>query len=78
MLKVLRKDIRAELDVRSEKVGYKIREAQLGKIPYMLILGDKEQNENVVAVRDRKNGETKAMSMEAFLALIEEEILHKR
>ena len=79
VMKVLRnEDIRVELDDRSEKVGYKIREAQLGKIPYMLILGDKEQNENVVAVRDRKNGETKIMSIEEFLSLIAEEILHKR
>lgn len=79
VLKVLRnEDIRAELDDRSEKVGYKIREAQLGKIPYMLILGDQEQNENVVAVRDRKNGETKTMNIETFLALIAEEILYKR
>ena len=44
----------------------------------MLILGDKEQNENVVAVRDRKKGETKTMSIEEFRALITEEILHKR
>ncbi|WP_371363869.1 Threonine--tRNA ligase [Sporomusa rhizae] len=79
VLKTLRKsDIRVELDDRSEKIGYKIREAQLGKVPYMLILGDKEQNENVVAVRDRKNGETKTMSMEAFLALIDDEIVNKK
>lgn len=79
VLKILRnEDIRVEIDDRSEKIGYKIREAQLGKVPYMLILGDKEQNENVVAVRNRKNGETIVMSIEEFRSLISGEIFYKR
>lgn len=64
---------RCEVDDRSEKLGYKIREAQLQKIPYMLVLGDKEQEENVVAVRNRKDGETETMSLDAFIAKIREE-----
>ena len=79
VLKRLRnEDIRVELDDRNEKIGYKIREAQLGKVPYMLILGDKEQQENLVAVRNRKNGETAVMILEEFQTLLSEEILHKR
>ncbi|MCI5615435.1 MAG: threonine--tRNA ligase, partial [Clostridia bacterium] len=50
--------IRCELDARSEKIGKKIRDAQMEKVPYMLVLGDKEAEENVVAVRSRKTGET--------------------
>lgn len=55
--------IRAEVDVRNEKIGYKIREAQLEKIPYMFIVGDKEKEENTVSVRSRKEGDLGAMSL---------------
>lgn len=68
------KGIRVETDLRNEKIGYKIREAQLQKIPYMLVLGDKEMNENKVAVRSRKDGDLGAMSREEFIAKITEEI----
>ena len=64
-------DIRVELDEREEKIGYKIREAQLQKIPYMLIVGDKEVEANAVGVRSRKDG---AMRVEDFINKIEEEI----
>ena len=67
-------DIRVELDEREEKIGYKIREAQLQKIPYMLIIGDKEVQVNAVGVRSRKDGDIGAMSVEDFINKIEEEI----
>ena len=67
-------DIRVELDEREEKIGYKIREAQLQKIPYMLIVGDKEVEANAVGVRSRKDGDIGAMRVEDFINKIEEEI----
>ncbi|MGN1270879.1 MAG: threonine--tRNA ligase [Clostridia bacterium] len=67
-------NLRVELDEREEKIGYKIREAQLQKIPYMLIIGDKEIEENAVGVRSRKDGDIGAMSVEDFINKIEEEI----
>ncbi len=69
--------IRVELDNRNEKIGYKIREAQLEKVPYMLIVGEKEQAENAVAVRSRKEGDKGAMKLDAFLADIQVEIATK-
>ena len=66
--------IRAEADVRNEKLGYKIREAQLEKIPYMFIVGDKEMEENKVSVRSRKQGDLGVMSIEDITkALVEED-----
>ncbi|MBQ5760976.1 MAG: threonine--tRNA ligase, partial [Clostridia bacterium] len=65
---------RVENDTRSEKIGYKIREAQLEKVPYMLVLGDKEAEAGQVAVRARKTGETTVMAFEEFLAMLEEEV----
>lgn len=70
----MKEGIRAELDDREEKIGYKIREAQLQKIPYMLIVGDKEVEANAVGVRSRKDGDIGAMSVEDFINKIEEEI----
>jgi threonyl-tRNA synthetase len=67
-------DIRVELDVRNEKIGYKIREAQLQKVPYMLVIGDKEANEEKVAVRDRKQGDLGVMGLNDFISKIKEEI----
>lgn len=67
-------NLRVELDEREEKIGYKIREAQLQKIPYMLIVGDKEVEANSVGVRSRKDGDIGAMSVEDFINKIEEEI----
>ena len=66
--------IRVELDDRNEKIGYKIREAQLQKIPYMLVLGDKERESNSVGVRSRKDGDIGAMDLDEFIAKIVEEI----
>ena len=69
--------IRVEVDKRSEKIGYKIREGQLQKIPYLLVLGDKEVEAATVAVRHRKEGDLGAMGMEAFVAMIKTEIKDK-
>ena len=66
--------IRVELDDREEKIGYKIREAQLQKIPYMLIIGDKEIEANAVGVRSRKDGDVGQMTVRAFIEKIEEEV----
>ncbi|KGN03542.1 threonyl-tRNA synthetase [Clostridium novyi A str. 4570] len=69
--------IRVELDLRNEKIGYKIREAQLQKIPYMLVLGDKEMNEKTIAVRARKQGDLGAMNLTDFVAMVRKEIEEK-
>ncbi len=66
--------IRVEADYRSEKMGYKIREAQLKKIPYMLVVGDKEMEDGTVAVRARKEEKGGTMTVDAFLAAIRAEI----
>ncbi|NCC70693.1 threonine--tRNA ligase, partial [bacterium] len=69
--------IRVELDDRNEKIGYKIREAQLEKAPYMLVLGDKEEETGKMAVRNRKDGKTEELSYDAFLVLLKKEITEK-
>ena len=69
--------LRAETDFRSEKIGYKIREAQLQKIPYMLVLGDKELEDNSVTVRKRTEGDLGPMRLDDFIAKTEEEIKNK-
>ncbi len=66
--------IRVELDDRAEKIGYKIREAQLQKVPYMLVVGDKEKEANAVGVRSRKDGDIGAQNLKEFIAKIKEEI----
>ena len=66
--------IRAEMDTRSEKIGYKIREAQGQKIPYMLIAGAKEEEAGLVSVRSRFAGDEGQRSLEQFIADIKEEI----
>jgi threonyl-tRNA synthetase len=66
--------IRSEVDVRNEKIGYKIREAQLEKIPYMVIIGDKEAEGGVVAVRSRSEGDIGTMTSDEFLAKLKAEI----
>ena len=66
--------LRVEVDSRSEKIGYKIREAQLEKVPYMFIVGDKDIEANTVSVRHRKEGDLGAMKLEEFIAMAKEEI----
>ena len=68
------KNVRVEVDDRAEKIGYKIREAQLQKVPYMLVVGDKEEAENKVGVRDRKQGDLGAIDVNEFVLKIDEEI----
>ncbi len=68
------KGLRVELDDRQEKIGYKIREAQLQKVPYMLILGEKEVEANAVGVRARREGDIGAMKIEEFISKIENEV----
>ncbi|MGM9648770.1 MAG: threonine--tRNA ligase [Butyricicoccaceae bacterium] len=67
---------RVSMDDRNEKIGYKIREAQMEKIPYMLILGDKEQEAGTVAVRNRK-GKQEVMPLADFIAKLSDEVLSK-
>jgi threonyl-tRNA synthetase len=69
--------IRSELDGQDEKIGYKIRSAQMQKIPYMLIVGAKEEEEGLVAVRSRENGDEGQKTLEAFISHISEEIRTK-
>ncbi len=70
-------NFRVETDYRSEKIGYKIREAQLQKIPYMLIVGDKEVENGDVAVRARKEGDLGSLSTVDFISKLEKEIREK-
>ena len=69
--------IRAQLDGRNEKIGYKIREGEMQKIPYMLIIGDKEIEQDAVSVRRRREGDIGAMTLAEFISLIREEIKGK-
>ena len=66
--------IRTELDKRAEKIGYKIREAQTAKIPYMLVVGQKEEEEGAVSVRSREAGDQGAKALDAFIADVKKEI----
>ena len=65
--------VRVETDLRNEKIGYKIREAQLEKVPYMLIVGDKEREEGTVSVRMREKGDVGAMAVEEFAVRVKKE-----
>ena len=69
--------LRVGCDLRNEKIGFKIREAQMEKVPYMLVLGDKEVEDGVLAVRSRKEGDLGVMPMQYFLAKITEEVRTK-
>jgi threonyl-tRNA synthetase len=69
--------LRAEVDERQEKIGYKIREAQLQKVPYMLVVGDRESAEGTVSVRERSGGDRGASAIDAFIAATREEIANK-
>ncbi|MDD2511253.1 MAG: threonine--tRNA ligase [Syntrophomonas sp.] len=69
--------IRVEADFRSEKIGYKIREGQLQKIPYLLVLGDREAEEGTVSVRHRKEGDLGAKALQEFKQTIKKEIMDK-
>ncbi|MBQ2084981.1 MAG: threonine--tRNA ligase, partial [Oscillospiraceae bacterium] len=64
----------AEADFRNEKMGYKIREAQLQKIPYMLVVGDKEAESGTVSLRSRRSGDEGTVAIDEFIRNIREEI----
>ena len=76
--KLLRVGIRAEVDNRNEKIGYKIREAQLEKVPYMIIVGDKEKEDKTVSVRSRKEGDLGVMSIDSIIDKLVEEDRSKK
>lgn len=75
--KLVQAGLRAELDDRNEKIGYRIREAQLQKVPYMLVIGEKEVEANNVSVRGRKTGDEGAMSIEQFIEKVSKEVAEK-
>ena len=75
--KLINENLRVELDDREEKIGYKIREAQLEKVPYMLILGQKEVEGNSVGVRSSKEGDLGAMTLEDFVQKLNSEMNKK-
>ena len=75
--KLLDEGIRAEIDTRDEKIGYKIREARLARVPYMLVLGQKEEEANQVAVRSRFAGDEGAKDFDEFVSVLKEEITTK-
>jgi threonyl-tRNA synthetase len=72
--RLLDEDIRVESDTRNEKIGFKIREAQMEKVPYMLIVGDKEMENGEVSVRDRKQGVIGNMKLEGFINMVNNKI----
>ena len=71
-------DIRAEVDDRNEKIGKKIREAEMNKVPYMLVVGEKEMNEKLVAVRKQSKGDLGTKSLEEIINFLKEEVENKR
>jgi threonyl-tRNA synthetase len=77
MAKLQDAGVRCELDGRSEKIGFKIRSAQMEKIPYMILVGDKDIENGTISVRSRKNGDEGATSIDEFVARIKEEIDNK-
>jgi len=68
-----KEDIRAELDIRNEKLGLKVREAQLKKIPYMLVIGNSEEEKKLVAPRTRSGSTLEPMTVDEFIGLISKE-----
>jgi threonyl-tRNA synthetase len=72
--KLKKADIRAEIDDRNEKIGKKIRDTELMKVPYMLVVGEKEVNENKASVRKHGKGDVGAKSVDEFLKEIVEEV----
>jgi threonyl-tRNA synthetase len=75
--KLKKEGIRVEKDLRNEKIGFKIREAQMQKIPYMIVLGSQEAEDQVIAVRKRRSKLTETIKIEAFLETLKREIEEK-
>ena len=74
---LLKNKVRAKVDSRAEKIGYKIREAELERVPYMLILGKKEAEEKVLSIRRRGNKENEVMDLDGFVTKLLKEIEEK-
>ncbi|WP_404814558.1 threonine--tRNA ligase [Clostridium estertheticum] len=72
--KLERSNIKVSLDCRAEKIGYKVREARIERLPYIIVIGEKEQNSESISLRSRKNGDEGNCSLEAFIARITQEI----
>ena len=64
--------IRVEVDESNEKIGYKIRKAQMEKVPYMAVIGDKEMENNTLSIRDRAKGDIGAQPVDDFIAHVQE------
>jgi threonyl-tRNA synthetase len=76
--RLTRAGIRAEIDLRNEKMGFKIREGQMQKLPYLAVVGEREAARGQVAVRHRKDGDLGAKDLEAFIADLQAEIAERR
>ena len=76
-MKLKKADLRVEVDTRTEKIGYKIREARLERTPYIVVVGEKEQSEKNVSVRSRKDGELGNIDLDKFIADLKEEVEKK-
>lgn len=74
---LIKNDIRVEIDVRDEKVGYKIRDAEIMKIPYMVILGEKENNTQTISLRQHTKGDRGTLGLPEFVDMLKEEIANK-
>ncbi|MBI4388604.1 MAG: threonine--tRNA ligase, partial [Nitrospinae bacterium] len=75
--RLIQEDIRVEKDLRNEKIGFKIREAQINKIPYMVVLGDQEVASRKVAVRQRRSKDTRVLDLDEFIRELKTEIAEK-
>ena len=69
------REYRVELDLRNEKIGYKIREARLEKVPYMLVVGDKEADTGSVSIRHREDGDRGVLPLDEFIQGVKKEML---
>jgi threonyl-tRNA synthetase len=76
--KLRKVNVRVEIDERNEKIGKKIREAELGRVPYMLVLGEKEMNENKLSVRRQGKGDEGMQDLSEFVNMIAEEIADRK
>ena len=70
--------VRVEIDLRTEKIGYKIREARNERVPYMIVIGEKEENDKTVSLRSRDNGDEGAIDLNTFISRIILEIKNKK
>ena len=78
LLQLKKAGIRVETDERSEKVGKKIRDAELNKIPYMLVIGERETTERKLAIRKHNKTEAESQTIEEFINLLKEEIAERK